>query len=421
MNGWGPYAVVVGVTSAATFLATGAWRWVAMRRRLVVPPDERKVHAVPLATLGGVGMLAGFGVGLLWAWGSGDFSEVFGASTEPLGVLLAVLVIHGVGAVDEVRKCLGSPSYLHDGLSAPAKMAGMVLAGSILSIAGVTILHFRIPFGDSLGFGDLLVLSPDLSALVTVVWVIGMANAINFIDGLDGLAAGIVAIAAAAFFLYADLLSDEGLIDATNFGPLLVVLVLGMCVGFLPWNVHPAKIIMGDNGALMLGLLMAAATISVGGRSADPFSGQAYFFYAPLFIPLVILGVPIVDTAASIVRRAVRGTSPAAADKGHLHHRLMRLGHGHRRSVAILWCWTAILSGFVLYPAYSGRGNAVVPFGIAALGLALYTLFHPGVRAARAAANGADDDPDVDPEVGASEAGDPGGASRLDPAPRPAP
>ncbi|MBK5222667.1 MAG: undecaprenyl/decaprenyl-phosphate alpha-N-acetylglucosaminyl 1-phosphate transferase [Acidimicrobiia bacterium] len=399
MTGWGPYVVVLAVSAATTLVATGAWRWLAVRRRLVVPPDERKIHAVPLATLGGVGMLAGFGVGLLWAWGSGDFAEVFGASTEPLGVALAVLVIHGVGAIDEVRKCLGSPSYLHDGVSAPAKMAGMVLAGSIMSIAGVTILHFRVPFGESLGFGDLFVLSPDLSALVTVVWVLGMANAINFIDGLDGLAAGIVAIASAAFFLYSDLLAGEGLIDPGNLGPLLSVIVLGMCLGFLPWNVHPAKIMMGDNGALMLGLLMAAATISVGGRSSDPFSGQAYFFYAPLFIPLVILGVPIIDTAASIIRRAIKGGSPAAADKGHLHHRLIRLGHGQWRSVAILWTWTALLSGFVLYPAYSGRGNAVVPFGIGALALALYTLLHPGVRAARAAANGDASSSEVDEPV----------------------
>lgn len=390
MTGWGPYGVVLAATTLATLVATGAWRWFAVRRRLVVPPDERKVHAVPTATLGGIGMLVGFGVGLLVAWGIGDFSEVFGASTEPLGVFLAVVVIHGVGAIDEVRKSMGSPSYLHDGLSAPAKMAGMVLAGSILSISGVTVLHFRVPFGEVLGFGDLLVLSPDLSVLVTVLWVLGMANAINFIDGLDGLAAGIVAIGSGAFFLYADLLSEEGLIDATNVGPLLAVVVLGMCLGFLPWNVHPAKIFMGDNGALMLGLLMAAATISVGGRSSDPFSGQTFFFYAPLFIPLVILGVPILDTAASIVRRALRGSSPAAADKDHLHHRLMRLGHGQWRSVVILWSWTALLSGFVLYPAYTGKGNAVVPFGVAALGLALYTLFHPGVRAARAAA--ADDD-----------------------------
>jgi len=156
------------------------------------------------------------------------------------------------------------------------------------------------------------------------------------------------------------------------------VLVLGMCLGFLPWNVHPARIFMGDGGALLLGLLMAASTMVVGGRTDQPFSGQTFFFFAPVLIPLVILGVPIFDTAWAIVRRARTRTSPAAADKDHLHHRLMRLGHGHRRSVIILWCWTALLSGFVLYPTYTHSGDGVVPFGMAALGLALYTMLRPG-------------------------------------------
>ncbi|MFP3906769.1 MAG: glycosyltransferase family 4 protein [Acidimicrobiales bacterium] len=389
MSGFGAYGVVLAVTVGTTGVVTGLWRQVALRRNLVHAPDERRVHAVATATLGGVGMLAGFLAGIGTAWAMGSFDEVFSATTEPLGLVVAVLVIHAVGAVDEVRKSIGGPSYLHDGLSAPAKMAGMVLAASILSLAGVTILHFRVPFGEALGVGDLFVLSPDLSALLTVVWVLGMANAINFIDGLDGLAAGIVAIAAVAFFLYSDLLVGEGLITDANMGPLIAVIVAGMCVGFLPWNVHPARIFMGDNGALMLGLLMAASTISVGGRSDDPFSGQAFFFYAPLFIPLVILGVPILDTAASIIRRAVRWSDPTAADKDHLHHRLVRLGHGQWRAVAILWTWTALLSGFVLYPAYTGQGNAEVPFAVGALALALYTLFHPGVRRARAEATAA--------------------------------
>ncbi|MGY6500834.1 MAG: glycosyltransferase family 4 protein [Acidimicrobiales bacterium] len=383
MSGFGSYGVVWGVAFGVTLVATGVWRRVAVTRRLVVAPDERKVHAVPTATLGGVGMLAGFLAAMAVAWTMEPFADVFSASTEPLGLVLAVLVIHTVGAVDEVRKSVARPQYLFDGLSAPAKMAGMVLAGSILSLAGVTILHFRIPFGENFGVGDLFVLSPDLSALVTVVWVLGMANAINFIDGLDGLATGIVAIASAAFFLYAELLLGEGLIASGNIGPLVAIILLGMTLGFLPWNVHPARIFMGDNGALMLGLLLAAATISVGGRSDDPFSGQAFFFYAPLFIPLVILGVPIIDTAASIIRRAAKRTSPAHADKGHLHHRLMALGHGQWRSVLILWAWTALLSGMVLYPAYTGQGNAVMPFAVGGLALALYTLFHPGVRRAR--------------------------------------
>jgi UDP-GlcNAc:undecaprenyl-phosphate GlcNAc-1-phosphate transferase len=157
-----------------------------------------------------------------------------------------------------------------------------------------------------------------------------------------------------------------------------------MCAGFLPWNRHPARIFMGDGGALMLGLLMAAATMMVGGRTDQEFSGQTFFFFAPLFIPLLILGVPILDTAWAIVRRAANRQGVATADKDHLHHRLMRLGHGHARSVAILWFWTLLLSGFVLVPTLTGRGDAVVPFVVAALALVLYTVLHPSVRGVKA-------------------------------------
>jgi UDP-GlcNAc:undecaprenyl-phosphate GlcNAc-1-phosphate transferase len=150
-------------------------------------------------------------------------------------------------------------------------------------------------------------------------------------------------------------------------------------VGFLPHNFHRAKVFMGDAGAMFLGLLMAASTMVVGGRTPDV-SGETYFFFAPLFIPFFILGVPILDTAFAIVRRMARGSGVSTPDKDHLHHRLIRLGHGHRRSVLILWAWTAILSGFVLYPLFTRHGNAVIPFAAAGLGVALYTLFHPGLR-----------------------------------------
>ena len=200
-------------------------------------------------------------------------------------------------------------------------------------------------------------MSADWSYLISVIWVVGMANAINIIDGLDGLAAGIVGIAAAAFFLYSMQLADAGLLQDGNAGPLVAIIVLAICVGFLPFNVHPARIFMGDCGALLLGLLMAASTMVIGGRTDQPFSGQSFFFYAPLLIPLLVLAVPIFDTLFAIVRRARKRTGLATADKDHLHHRLMRLGHGHWRSVLILWAWTALLSGFVLYPTITGRGN----------------------------------------------------------------
>jgi UDP-GlcNAc:undecaprenyl-phosphate/decaprenyl-phosphate GlcNAc-1-phosphate transferase len=361
------YLVVIGVAAAVTFATTPVFGWVSHRTGAVVKPDERRVHTRPTPVLGGAAILLGWLAGMAVAWRSAGFSAVFADSTAPIGVVLGAIIIYVVGQVDDLRE-----------VSPPAKLAGSVLAGSVLSLAGVTILFFRVPFAGLVG------LSPDLSALVTVIWVVGMSTAINYIDGLDGLAAGIVFIASGAFLLYADRLVDVGVIAASNPGPVIAAAVVGACIGFLPHNFHPAKIFMGDAGALLLGLLMAAATISVGGNTNLPFSGQVFFFYAPLVIPVVILGVPIIDTAFSIVRRASKGKGVAVADKDHLHHRLMRLGHGQRRSVLILWAWTALLSMMVLYPTYNeGRGDVYVPAAVIAAGLILYTMFAPGIRSRR--------------------------------------
>jgi UDP-GlcNAc:undecaprenyl-phosphate GlcNAc-1-phosphate transferase len=214
-----------------------------------------------------------------------------------------------------------------------------------------------------------------------------MCQAINLIDGLDGLAAGIVGIAAFALFLFADKLAapEVAQLPADNIAPLVALATAGVCAGFLPFNAHPASIFMGDGGALLLGLLMASASIAVAGNSTADSSSQTFFFFAPLFIPLVILGVPILDTAFAIVRRAKSRTGVTEADKGHLHHRLMNLGHGQRRSVFILWIWTALLSGLVLYPVYTDSDDGILPIGIAALALLLYTILHPTARGERRA------------------------------------
>jgi UDP-GlcNAc:undecaprenyl-phosphate GlcNAc-1-phosphate transferase len=214
-----------------------------------------------------------------------------------------------------------------------------------------------------------------------------MSQAINLIDGLDGLAAGIVAIGAAAFFLYSRHLAGLSLLSQPNLGPLVAIITVGICVGFLPHNFNPAKIFMGDGGALLLGAMLAVSTSVVGGR-ADQFDvqagGQTYFFLAPLFIPLFILGVPIVDTLFAIIRRAGGRRGVATADKRHLHHRLIEMGHGQRRSVLILWTWTALLSAFVLWPVLSRSGISYLPVIAAMLGLALFTVLHPQIRQRRA-------------------------------------
>ena len=366
------YSIVLAVAAVTTFLLTFVVRRAAVRIGAVSIPQGRSVHERATPTLGGAAMFGGFLVAMAVASQIPQFSEMFDGATEPLGLMLAAGIMFVVGSVDDLWERKG-------GVSPPAKVAGMVLSGSVLSLLGVTMLYFRVPFARY----DYVVLSSDLAPLVTVLTVVVLANAINLIDGLDGLAAGIVAIAGGAFFLYADRLFKAGLLEGSNIAPLVAIIAVGVCVGFLPHNLNPAKIIMGDAGALFLGLLMATTTITVGGRTADQFSGQTYFFFAPLFIPIVILGIPIIDTAFSFFRRVYRRTAFHVADKDHLHHRLMRLGHTTRRTVVILWLWTALLSALVLLPTYTNRGNAIVPLGIGALGLLLYVVFHPGVRSAR--------------------------------------
>jgi UDP-GlcNAc:undecaprenyl-phosphate GlcNAc-1-phosphate transferase len=229
-----------------------------------------------------------------------------------------------------------------------------------------------------LPFAGFIVLGPSMLPLITAAWVFTLSNAINLIDGLDGLAGGIVAIASGTLCIYGLKLMDVGLLPSTNIGPLIAAVTFGICVGFLPDNFHPAKIFMGDAGALLLGLLMSASTMVIGGRT-PPTSGVTFFFFAPLFIPVFILGVPLFDTAWAYVRRTASGTSWNTADKNHIHHRLMRLGHGHRRTVVILWLWSGLLCSFVLFPLFLPRANFLIPFGVALLAVALYTWFHPSL------------------------------------------
>ena len=370
MPGLGSFLLIGAVAALVTFATTPLVGMLARRQGWVYLPNDRTVHQSPLPDVGGMAMFLGLLAAMLTASLLDAFDVMFSSNSEPIGVLVAATIIYVVGFIDDIR-----------GLSPPAKVAGTVLAGLALVQFGVVMYAFRLPFFD----GPIL-LAQEWRPLVTVLWLLGMTQAINLIDGLDGLAAGIVAIGAGAFFLYSQELIDSDVLDVRNIGPLVAIIAVGVCIGFLPHNFNPARIMMGDGGALLLGLLLAVATSVVGGR-ADSFNqefvGQTYFFLAPLAIPLLILGVPIFDLAFAIFRRATSRRSLSTADKGHLHHRLMDLGHGHRRSVVILWTWTLLLSAFVLYPTLTGRNPAYLPFGIIALAIVLFTVLHPSVRARR--------------------------------------
>jgi UDP-GlcNAc:undecaprenyl-phosphate GlcNAc-1-phosphate transferase len=357
------YLIVGAAAAGATAVMTPVVTWVARQRKWMAAPDERRNHPVPTPNIGGVAFLVGLLFALFVASRMDRFDPLLNDNSEIIGVVLAALIITALGLFDDIRE-----------VSAPMKITGTVVAGLALVWFGVTMFYFRVPFL------DVFVLSDDWIPLFTVVWLIGMTQAVNLIDGLDGLAAGIVAIASAAFFAYSKHLENLSLLSEPNIGPLIAIITVGVCVGFLPFNFNPARVFMGDCGALLLGLLLAVSTSVVGGR-ADPqlqsFSAQTYFFVAPLFIPLLILGVPLVDVVFAVLRRTVSRQGLTTADRGHLHHRLIALGHGPRRAVVILWAWTALLSTVALLPALSNETPNFGPVLAAAVALALFTVLHP--------------------------------------------
>jgi len=353
------YVIVMLVGAAVTMVADKPARSISLRVGYTAQPDDRKVHQAVTPYGGGGAMLVGMCLALVVADFIPALHTVITSSHEMLGVLLAAGVIFVVGVVDDFRE-----------MSAPAKVAGQFLTASILYFSGVTMYQLKLPFA---GF---IVLGPSILPIITAVWVFALCNAVNLIDGLDGLAAGIVAIASGTLCVYGLRLEDLGLLPVTNVGPLVAAITCGICIGFLRDNFHPAKLFMGDAGALMLGLLMSASTMVIGGRT-PPASGVTFFFFAPLLIPVFILGVPLADAVWAFVRRTASGQGFHTPDKNHIHHRLMRLGHGHRRTVIILWLWTSLLCGFVLFPLFFPDFNVFIPLGVAVLLIGLLTWFSP--------------------------------------------
>jgi len=324
----------VFLAAAATVAAiTPVVRHVSSRFGIIDRPSERKVHPKPTPTAGGVGLLVGVLVGLGVAYLIPSFRAIFHDSSELEGTIIAAVVITSVGLVDDVRA-----------LSAPAKIAGQVLTAGILILFGVELLFFWFPFGQGV-----VVPAADLAVPITVVWVLVMVNAVNLIDGLDGLAAGIVIIAAVAFFIYIRNSPEPVPVgEPASPSALLAAVVAGAAVGFLPYNFHPARIFMGDSGSGLLGTLLAAATISGVGRTLAPSGGDIAAFSIPILLPFVMLAVALVDVAMAVVRRLRRGRPVFAPDKEHIHYQLQAIGNSHRRAVLILYVWSVLIAGSAL-------------------------------------------------------------------------
>ncbi|MEX1907557.1 undecaprenyl/decaprenyl-phosphate alpha-N-acetylglucosaminyl 1-phosphate transferase [Janibacter sp. Y6] len=321
------YLLVVLVALATTYLCVPAMRAIAVRTGAYTPVRSRDVHTVPIPRLGGVAILMGYAAATLLAWRLPFLSQVF-ETRELVGVLAAGAVVCLVGAIDDVRD-----------LDPATKLGGQLLAAGIMAFSGVQFF--------SLPLGVVTVLPAPVLVILTIFVVVLATNAVNFIDGLDGLAAGTVAIAAGSFFVYSYIISASynppNVFSSATF---ISAAMLGCCLGFLPHNFFPARLFMGDSGALLLGLLLAAATISTTGAvnpsqvSDNPVAATIL----PLLVPIAIMLLPLLDVLFAVVRRTARGQSPFHPDAQHLHHRMLRIGHGHRRAVLLLWWWAFVVA-----------------------------------------------------------------------------
>jgi UDP-GlcNAc:undecaprenyl-phosphate GlcNAc-1-phosphate transferase len=349
-----PYLLVGLVAFAGTFVVTPAVVWLTRKVGAIDHPSDRKVHAHPTPTIGGSAMLVGMFVAGAAAYTMADFETVFSTSSQVWGTAVAAVVIFLLGVVDDLRN-----------LPAPVKLAGQIFASGILFLTGVKMQFILLPT-QTISIGD------DVSVLITVFWLVAMMNAVNLVDGLDGLAAGIVAIAASAFFVY----TYESPILFAEAAPLMAIIIVGATLGFLRYNFHPARIFMGDSGSMLLGLVLGATTIAGIGNAGTVLSTSDVFLaYFPLVIPLLVLAIPIADALLAIVRRARKRRSVFHADKEHLHHRLMDLGHGHRQAVLVMYVWSALAAGAGLAFAFLDSDGVILALPVAVGAIVLYTLF----------------------------------------------
>jgi UDP-GlcNAc:undecaprenyl-phosphate/decaprenyl-phosphate GlcNAc-1-phosphate transferase len=324
------YVLVACVAAAVTFMLTPIARRVAIRWQALAMPRDRDVHAVATPRLGGVALFTGFALALFVAARLPSLDRSFDNGPEMPWVVLSAAIICAVGIIDD--------RYELDSLT---KLAGQVLAcGIMVTKGGVQLL--LIPLGHST-----VSLGRDLGIPVTILFALLIINAMNFIDGLDGLASGVTVIAASAFFVFSFHMAKDGFTDVSAAPTLLAAALAGACAGFLPHNFWPARIFMGDSGSMVVGLVLAAAATSAT-TSADPQAFDSALgsvaFYLPLLIPVAVLALPFIDLSLAIVRRVRKGRSPFAPDKQHLHHRLLELGHSHRRAVLLLYFWSALVA-----------------------------------------------------------------------------
>lgn len=347
------YLAVVVLTAVLSFALTPVARMLGVRGRVYTPTRKRDMHREPIPKLGGAAMaiatVIAMGLGSLVPFLSGIYQAPM------LGILAAIMVILIMGVADDLWD-----------LHWIIKFAGQVLAAGIVAGAGIRV--------EAMPVGWFHVDNEIAQILITIFVIVLTINAFNFIDGLDGLAAGVAVIGGSAFFFYTYLLTRTiNAYDYSNLATLLTALLIGACVGFLPFNFHPAKIFMGEVGAQLIGLLMATAAVAV---TADLGALEGFRFrnvpaYMPILLPLAVMLLPLLDLFMAVLRRTARRSSPFTADRGHIHHKLVDGGYTHRQAVLLLYLWTFVIGYGAVSLTYF---PAEIVFTVVAVAMALLVL-----------------------------------------------
>ncbi|GAA3947810.1 MraY family glycosyltransferase [Actinomadura viridis] len=367
------YLLTILIAALVAYLLTPAVRRFAVWFGAQAAVRDRDVHVIPTPRLGGLAMFGGMVAALVVATGLPEMRKVLANGDVSVGkaLLLSGGLIVLVGIADD-----------RWGVDALTKFAGQVAAAGVFIMQGIQLYVIPMPTGESLS------LPPAYGVPLTVFIVVATINAVNFIDGLDGLAAGVVGIAALALFSYAYLLSYTNKLTTLSGATLTAAVLVGICAGFLPHNFNPARIFMGDTGSMLIGLLLSASTIMLTGQFDPAFLGTytLFPFYVPLLLVPAVAAVPFVDMLLAVWRRTNQGRSPFAPDKQHLHHRLLELGHSHRRAVLIMYFWVSLLASSLVGLSFTNSLVLVasVTGAVAVAGLAAMIAV-PRMSARRAA------------------------------------
>ena len=374
------YVFIVIFTAAVTLaMSWTVWR-LSLKYKLYPGIRERDVHKTPTPRLGGVAMFLGV-VAAFAVSSQHPYFAIFWERPEPVyAILVATLLIVAVGVADDLWD-----------LDWMVKLGVQFLAAGIIAWFGkLQILSIPI--------GGLVIVSPWQSFILTVLSIVVVMNAVNFIDGLDGLVAGVCLIANSVFFAYSYMLvRDTGASTYFNLASFIAAVLIGACIGFLPLNWSPARLFMGDSGALMLGLLMACSAIAITGQlepsllNPDEFGrSQLLGAFIPILLPVVVVLLPLLDFGLAVVRRMSKGKSPFSPDRKHLHHRMLDMGHSDRDATLIFYAWTAIVGLAVLLmyigtqDDWAGGYLFGVAFGVVGVAACLVITFLPSRRSVSA-------------------------------------